>query len=50
MVDDFVQEETCLVKKQFKKIAFAEKLFEFQVFKLRRENQSYDSKLQKFWY
>ena len=30
MVDDFVQEETCLVKKQFKKIAFGEKLFEFQ--------------------
>ena len=31
MVDDFVQEEIIFVKKQFKKIAFGEKLFKFQV-------------------
>ena len=31
MIDDFVQEETCLVKNQLKKIPFREKLFEFQV-------------------
>ena len=31
MADDFVQEETILVKNQFKKSAFGEKLSEFQV-------------------
>ena len=47
MVDDFVQEETILVIKQFKKTAFGEKPSKF---KLRRENQNYDSIFQKFWY